>query len=458
MEAASETEKKLVFIPKPSPPEKIVDAIDLLVCEEDTKGDLRQVNTVTAKLSVARCDFATAQTGSYFFIAGGFDGTNCVDTIDVFNLDSNTGTVADISDHDNIKLSVGRRNLTAITNQLGKSILFMGDENTKEHLDNDAVTKIKIAPEGIELTNYEERSSIEKEPEFQPMFNGPGTNGLFQTKKTLVRDESAGVITTTGEDYRIFIEKYENLLGGFKNSTYKLLDACTMVLTAQNHYRGKREIKPAVRIPIEEYMKTCGISNTKPSKDKLRRQLQKDLEFLYCVSIEWKERRRNNTKDYGKMRIVTAQGIKNGNIILEFAPHFAKYLTHAYVMQFPISLLKLDERNPSAYKLGRKLALHASIDNNKKRGTNNIISVRYLLKSCPEIPSYEEVVSGHREVNRRIIEPFKDALDALDFVKWEFSNSKGTSLTEEQLKKLTYGTFFSLLIARSYIVSPSVLG
>ena len=288
-----------------------------------------------------------------------------------------------------------------------------------------------------------------EQPDFAAMLQGTGTNKLTQIStrsKTPEVDAITGVATITDGEYKVFIEKYNELAGGLRISTHKLLDACTIALTAQNNYRGHGSIDSAVSIPLEEYMKLCGTPLTKPSKDKTRRRVQEDLEALFSVSIEWREKSGKNVKDYSKMRIVTSQGIRNGNIFVRFSPEFAKYLTDAYIMQYPKALLKIDERNPSIYHLGRKLLLHHSIDNNQRKGTANIIGVHALLDVCPDLPSYDDVMRTGRQVDQRIKNPFENALNALNFITWEYSNSKGVPLTEAQLSSSTYTEFIGLFI------------
>ena len=293
---------------------------------------------------------------------------------------------------------------------------------------------------------------------FSPMLQGTGTNKLTQisTRKTdPAVDAITGLATITNGNLTVFIEKYNNLAGGLRISTHKLLDACTIALTAQNNYRGSGEPKTTVTIPLEDYMSRCGIPITKPSKDKTRRKVKEDLEALYSTSIEWSEPSGKNTKDFAKMRICTAIAIKNGDIIMDFSPSIATYLTHAYVMQYPIELFKADERNPSSYYMGKKLLQHNSIDNNQRKGTANIISVKALLESCPDIPTYEEVMAADRHLEQRIKTPFENALNSLNsFIKWEYSNSKGVPLTDEQLQDFNYSVFIDCYINFAVLNAP----
>lgn len=108
-----------------------------------------------------------------------------------------------------------------------------------------------------------------------------------------------------------------------------------------------------------------------------------------------------------------------------------------------MGVLKIDERNPAAYHLGRKLALHHSMDANQEAGTANIISVQKLLAAAPDIPGHEDVARSGRQFEQRIIAPFERALDLLtDLVKsWEYCNSKGVPLTEGQRADFSYAVF-----------------
>ena len=133
----------------------------------------------------------------------------------------------------------------------------------------------------------------------------------------------------------------------------------------------------------------------------------------------------------------------------------ANYLNQAYIMQYPLDLLSISERNPNAYPIARKLALHHSIDNNHKKGTSNIISVAKLLESAPEIPSIEVVRAGNQSWSDRIKDRLEKALDTIsDIIPWEYSNSKGVPLTEKQLATADYETFSKLYIKFDILGAP----
>ena len=295
-----------------------------------------------------------------------------------------------------------------------------------------------------------------KEP-YIAMLNGTATNQLTNISTNSIPPiiyTITGNATIEQGTLKVFIDKYSELKG-VRTSTLKLLDVCTMHLTKQNTYRGNNErINTNVVIPLEQYMSLCGTPLTKSSKDKTRRKVKEDLETLFHMSLEWTESRGKKTKDFAKMRICDKIAIVRGNINFSFSKDMARYLTNAYIMQYPMELLKVDERNSNLYPLGRKLLLHYSMNNNRKKGTSNIISVKALLEVCPDIPTYENVMSEGRQLDQRIRTPLEKALDALEFINWEYSNSKGVSLTEKYISSKDYKTFEKLYIKFDVIGFP----
>lgn len=316
----------------------------------------------------------------------------------------------------------------------------------------DTETEAKVAP------SIRPADAAEHKP-FTAMLNGTATNQLtnISTRSNPpIVDAITGNATIEQGTLKVFIDSYNELTGGLRTSTHKLLDACTIALTQQNNYRGKdREINPIVTIPLERFMKLCGIPLTKPSKDKTRRKVKEDLETLYHISMEWTETSGRKTKDFAKMRVCDRIALVRGNIIFSFSADMAKYLTNSYIMQYPVELLKVDERNPNSYHIGKKLLLHNSIDNNRRKGTANILSVKSLLEVCPDIPTYEQVLATGRQLDQRIRTPFETALNSLSsFISWEYCNSKGVPLTEEQLLATDYSTFIKLFIKVDVLGAP----
>ena len=296
---------------------------------------------------------------------------------------------------------------------------------------------------------------------YSPMLQGPGTNKLANIatrKEAFAHDVITGDAVLKNSDFEVCIESY-NMVNGLRTSAKKLFDACAIALTRQTNYRGKDDPNPQIVIPLKEYMDLCGVPDTKPSRDKARRIVEQDLKTLLKSRIGWKEqvggKKSNNFLD---VNICTEVGIQNGNILFQFSPRLAKYLQHAYIMQYPHALFQLDSRNPNLWTIGRKIALHNSMDSNRLAGTANTISVRSLLESAPEIPSHEKVMAGDRNLNKNIITPFERSLDALVakgvLTEWTYWSARGKKLDDEQLACLAYDVFIELYVRFVFAHNP----
>ena len=114
-------------------------------------------------------------------------------------------------------------------------------------------------------------------------------------------------------------------------------------------------------------------------------------------------------------------------------------------MQYSVSILKFDSRNVNLYTLGRKLALHYSIDNNIKKGTNNKVSVKTALEYCPAIPSYETVLASDRQINRRIYDAFEKTFEDLGF-NCQLVNSDGTLVDGADLYGMKFTEYQKLYL------------
>ena len=292
------------------------------------------------------------------------------------------------------------------------------------------------------------------------MLNGTATNRLAvigrsaKPTRTNLLDEA----TIENGDLKVFIEKYSDKKS-LKVGTIKLLDLLAVELAKVNHFREKdtSKIQTTVTFSLDDYMGYLGIPNPENpnARKEARKKLKEGLDTIYSTSLEWEEKSGKEVKSYAKMRIAEAHGIKRGIVSFTFTKSMASYLNQAYIMQYPLDLLSISERNPNAYPIARKLALHHSIDNNYKKGTANIISVAKLLESAPEIPSIEVVRAGNQSWSDRIKDRLEKALDAIGHtISWEYSNSKGVPLTEKQLAMADYETFSKLYIKFDILGAP----
>ena len=284
------------------------------------------------------------------------------------------------------------------------------------------------------------------------MLNGTATNKLAtigrKTKPTRrINPLTDNEATIENGDFKVFIEKYSNKKS-LKVGVVKLLDILAIKFAKSNHYKAKNPNR-TVTFSLDEYMTYLGIKNIDNYNNRrsASKRLKEALDTLYSISLEWEEKSRGEVKNYTKMRICEAQGINRGIASFTFTADMANYLNQAYIMQYPLELLAISERNQNAYPIARKLALHHSIDNNHKKGTANIISVAKLLEVAPEIPTIEAVRAVNGSWSERIKGALEKALDAIgSVVSWEYSNTKGAPLTDKQLEISDYETFIKLFI------------
>lgn len=305
---------------------------------------------------------------------------------------------------------------------------------------------------------------------YLPMLQGTATNNIRLAATKDIKIDRNGNATLEEAGFKAFMQGYAQLKGGLNTGAKKLLDLASLYLTTVNHYRQKegRQVTTTVSISLEDYGRLRGYDLTPrmtstPEEEEaekkrrvnvmceIRKKVNTELALLYSLSLSWTEPRKRDS-DYKDVRVLQSKGIRGGYINMRFSEEMAAYLDHAYLMQYPIALQALDERNPRTYNVGYKLAFHHCNDNNRKMGTANIISVNALLEACGDIPPYEEVQAnenrGHWE--RLIKDPLEKALESNLKIgviqKWEYCNSKCTPLTEAQIGIPDYQTFISLYI------------
>ncbi len=242
-----------------------------------------------------------------------------------------------------------------------------------------------------------------------------------------------------GQNIKISMEN----TGKLDAFTLKVFSIYLIEFSKTNHYSCKdTKINPIVDVSLDTFIKYLGKPNTKSSKDKLRRQIKESQYTLFKSVVELTLKRGGKQKKYD-MHMFLLKERKDLGLI--FTQEMARCLIQSPVAFYSTKLLKIDGNNPIAFKIGSKLNFHYSIDNNQRTGKNNIISVKSLLKSCCDIPSYDDVIATGGQVQQRIITPFERALDHLISKKiitcWEYCNSKKTRLTDKQLSDQSYEGF-----------------
>lgn len=313
---------------------------------------------------------------------------------------------------------------------------------------------------------------------YLPMLNGALVNDFMQINtRGLATDKfTKRAVYVTKDGHKFTIEHFDKLLRGLSTPAKKILNTAIMFLTANNCYNTDRPT-PTVEIPLVEYGEKCGYQLTPQTMatpeeqaaenkavqnriNEFKKDVRRDLRDISSALWTAEETRGRNKGDYNEMRLISSHSISKGLIRINFDIDAAAYLVHAYVMQHPMALLAVDNRNPNAYVLGYKIAQHNSMDNNAARGTNNTLSVESLLAAAPEIQTIDDLkAKGQRNWKDKIKRPLENSLNELVKVnvlsKWEYRDpTTGTTYTPETAQPLTWAQYSRLMVDFIMVNAP----
>ncbi len=210
-----------------------------------------------------------------------------------------------------------------------------------------------------------------------------------------------------------------------------------------------------ITVTLREYMELRGLKDVKSARE----QLNKEVEKLYNLSVEWTEKRHETytTKNGRKrkkiapikweMRLLSAAEkdagkVKNGRVKIKISPEIAYYFYKAGApMWYNKALLTIDAKKcPHAVYIGRKILEHYNL--NFAKNNENRISVKTLLEYCPDLPKYEDITQKGRQVTERIIRPFERALKELEktgfLLKWQYERRGKGDVPDVEAVAYTY--------------------
>ena len=306
-----------------------------------------------------------------------------------------------------------------------------------------------------------------KTPDLLVLAHGRATDALPAiNSRNAVIDPITGRAKLEKEDVQIFIENFENCRSKLQVRSNKLLTYGVAQFSRVNNRNTKSNtIRPAITFPLEDYARLIGLkvdpdpeADPEAEKKRIRRllnetqkKIKNDLELLHSVKISWTEQIKGKAQDFDQVSILSRVACKKGIVYMEFGYTMGQYLKAIPQSRYPVTQYLIDARNPNAYALGNKFAFHYYMDSNQKRGTANRLKVETLLKVCPGLKSYEEVLADGHSWTERIKEPFEKALDEVTRVgtlkDWRYTHAKGIELTEEEAQNITdYNTFKDLYI------------
>lgn len=136
--------------------------------------------------------------------------------------------------------------------------------------------------------------------------------------------------------------------------------------------------------------------------------------------------------------------VQRGRLTMQFSMDFARHLSQASVVRHNPKGYLIDRRKyKSAYSLQCTLENHAKMNEGKSNA--GIISLDALLRDCYEIPTYDTVMKGNRNITGRIKKPLLSTIQALkeaDVLRdFSFCTADKKETTEAKLLSLDYDDF-----------------
>ena len=220
------------------------------------------------------------------------------------------------------------------------------------------------------------------------------------------------------------------------------------------------------RLYLNDYCKDRRLKD----KQAAREIIVKSLEVLSNCTFEYKYTCKKDNKEEAHVahgNILTIHRLEksrsfskeskywhNGRVQISWSPEFIMFIADSrrFLMPFYRKLLMINTRvNPYSVNLGYKLQTHRFMNNGKKN--QNTISIEALLNECDF-----NLDNKHR--TKLVITPFERDLDKLKELgiikRWEYCNSYGEPLKEEQLKLFNFEHWQTLFVNFELVDYPKL--
>lgn len=151
----------------------------------------------------------------------------------------------------------------------------------------------------------------------------------------------------------------------------------------------------------------------------------------------------------------STKAVKKGRLTMQFSMEFAKHLAQASIVQHnPKGYLVNRRKYTSAYSVQCTLENHFNM--NKGKSNAGIITLDTLLKDCYEIPTYDTVMNGNRNVTARIKKPLLSNIGALKEIgvlqDFQYFTPDKEAISEADLLTLDYEDFIKCTL--HFTLSP----
>lgn len=205
------------------------------------------------------------------------------------------------------------------------------------------------------------------------------------------------------------------------------------------------------QIPIKNYMEICDLTSYRNAK----KQIANGLMNLMNLKVTIKDDDKKSKINIYQEQLIRKFLIKNGYIFVKLDEPLIHMIKTSRYMTLPNQLFRINNAKfPNAYYLLKKVSEHKNINQN---ATNeDILTIRTLIESCPNLPKYNEIKTSG-QINQRIKEPFFRDLDYLaETFTYELFTTNKNKISVEQAKELPFEEFENIRVHIKWVAYPDL--
>ena len=206
----------------------------------------------------------------------------------------------------------------------------------------------------------------------------------------------------------------------------------------------------SIAVPLRDLAVIKKRSTSKQAILKLRNEVLEQMEELKPLGYRCRERIGGKWKEAGRIDLNGGTAVIIGGVIYwNFNQDLFKQFSLYAPTDYPRELWSVDPRT-NQFFFGRYIAQNRRL-NEGKPGRDRI-PIKTLISKTPNLPSYDEVMKGNRNVSDRIIKKTFADLDALESLYYDVYTADGKRVDNPE--DMDYQTFIAAYIEIDYSDYP----
>lgn len=226
----------------------------------------------------------------------------------------------------------------------------------------------------------------------------------------------------------------------------KMLDFLLVQSNNSNYFKDD-----SFQIPIKNYMEICGLTSYRNAK----KQIANGLMNLMNLKVTIKDDEKKSKINIYQEQLIRKFIIKNGYLFVRLDEPLIYMIRTSRYMTLPNQLFRINNvKFPNSYYLLKRVSEHKNI--NKNSTNEDILTIKTLLESCPNLPKYNEIKTSG-QINQRIKDPFFRDLDHLaETFTYELFTANKVRITVERAKELPFEEFENIRIHIKWVTYPNL--